>query len=173
MGESHFMPAPPLNPDAREAALRELIATFEQRSSGATIDLFETAKKDLSGTKKLIYGSGTAFAALFSTIVGWSMDFVEQSHKQAETIQAQAKNIEDLQTQVRLMSARQETLARRLVSNEVLIVDGVQWVADKIDLGRRSSKKEAPRSIAAAQRRIDDAGSGSGQLFQLDGLPGR
>lgn len=167
------MPAPQLSTDAREVALRDLITTFEQRSSGNTQDLFETAKKDLSGTKRLVYGGGTAFAALFSTIVGWSMDFVEQTQKQAETIQAQSKHIKDLKVQLRVMSARQETLARRLVANEILIVDGVQWIADKVDLGRRSAKKEAPRSITAAQRRIDDAGSGSGQLFQLDGLGGQ
>lgn len=167
------MPAPPMTPDAREAALRELISTFEQRSSGTTVDLFETAKKDLSGTKRLVYGGGTAFAALFSTIVGWSMDFVEQSQKQADTIEAQSKNIEDLKTQLRLMSARQEALGRRIVGNEILVVDGIQWIADKIDLGKRSSKKKAPRSISAAQRRIEDAGTSSGRLFKLDGLAGR
>ncbi len=167
------MSAPPLPPGAREAALRELITTFEQRSSGTTVDLFETAKKDLSGTKRLVYGGGTAFAALFSTIVGWSMDFVEQAQKQAETIETQSKNIEDLKTQLRLMSAKQETLGRRLVSNEVLVVDGIQWLADKIDAGKRSSRKQAPRSITAAQRRIEDAGSGSGRLFLTNGLPGR
>ncbi len=167
------MPAPQLPSDAREAALRELISTFEQRSSGATVDLFETAKKDLSGTKRLVYGGGTAFAALFSTIVGWSMDFVEQSQKQADTIEMQSKNIEDLQTQLRLMSARQEALARRMVANEILVVDGLQWIADKVDAGKRSSREQPPRSIKAARRRIDDAGAGDRGLFQLDGLAGR
>lgn len=165
------MSAPQLPSDAREAAIRELISTFEQRSSGATVDLFETAKKDLSGTKRLVYGGGTAFAALFSTIVGWSMDFVEQAQKQATTIETQSKNIEDLQTQLRLMSARQETLGRRLVGNEILVVDGIQWIADKVDAGRRSAKEQAPRSFAAAKLRLDDVGAG--RLFQIDGLPGR
>ncbi len=167
------MPALSQSTDAREAALRELISTFEQRSSGTTVDLFETAKKDLSGTKRLVYGGGTAFAALFSTIVGWSMDFVEQAQKQADTIEAQATNIKDLQTQLRLISARQETLGRRIVSNEVLVVDGIQWIADKVDLGKRSGRKKAPRSITAARRRIEDAGTATGRLFKLDGLSGR
>lgn len=165
------MPELPQSPHAREAALRELITSFEQRSSGATVDLFETAKKDLSGTKRLVYGGGTAFAALFSTIVGWSMDFVEQFQKQAATIEAQSMKLEELQTKLRLIGARQETIGRRLVSNEVLVVDGLQWIADKVDAGKRSPKKKPPRSITAAKRRIDDAGSSS--LFQLDGLPGR
>ena len=166
------MSEPKLSNEAREAALRELITSFEQRSSGTTVELFETAKKDLSGTKRLVYGGGTAFAALFSTIVGWSMDFVEQSQKQAETIEKQSKQIEDLQTQLRLVYARQEALAGRMVDNEILVVDGMIWLADKIDAGKHSSRKKAPRSIKAAQRRIEDAGSGR-RLFQPDGLAGR
>ncbi len=165
------MSAPPLPPEAREAALRELISTFEQRSSGTTVDLFETAKKDLSGTKRLVYGGGTAFAALFSTIVGWSMDFVEQAQKQADTIEAQSKNIEDLKTQLRLMSAKQEALGRRLVGNEILVVDGIQWLADKVDAGRRSPREKAPRSFVAAKKRLEDVGSG--RLFQIDRFAGR
>lgn len=165
------MPAPQLSSDAREAALRELISTFEQRSSGTTVDLFETARKDLSGTKRLVYGGGTAFAALFSTIVGWSMDFVEQAQKQADTIETQSKNIEDLQTQLRLMSAKQETLGRRIVGNEILIVDGLQWIADKVDAGKRSSREKAPRTFQAAKKRLEDLGSS--RLFSLEGPPGR
>ena len=165
------MPALPQSPDAREVVLRELISTFEQRTSGTTVDLFETAKRDLSGTKRLVYGGGTAFAALFSTIVGWSMDFVEQAQKQAETIETQSRNIEDLQIQLQLMSAKQNILGRRIVGNEILIVDGTQWLADKIDARRYSAQKKAPRTFTTAKKRLDDLGSS--RLFSLNGPPGR
>lgn len=154
----------------REAALRELIQTFETRSSSSTADLFQAANRDLSATKKVFYGGGGVIVFVMSTVGGWVMDAMEKQQKQADTIEAQTKSIDELKVQIRLGIEQQRQLARRVVANEVLIVDGIGWVADKIDAGRRSAKIKRPRSVNAAKRRIDDTGTGLGTLFKLDSL---
>jgi len=154
----------------REAVFRELVATLEQRTSSATTDLFQTASKDLGNTKRIFYGGGSALVIILSTIGGWAMDTIEKMQRQAALIEAQSRKIDDLDTRVRLMVGRQRDIARRVLGNEVLIVDGLQWVADKIDAGRQSSGVGRPRSVNAAKTRIDDTGVGVGRLFELDGL---
>lgn len=154
----------------REAALRELICSFEQRSSSNTADLFQTASKDLGATKKLFYGGGSALVFILSTAGGWVMDAIEKMQKQTEVIELQSKKLEELDTKLKVVAERQNSLGRRAVANEVLIVDGIQWIADKVDAGKRSAREERPRSVSAAKRRIDDAGADPGHLFKLDSL---
>ena len=158
-----------LAPD-REAVLRELIGTFEQRSSSSTADLFQVANKDLSATKKLFYGGGSVIVLIMSTVGGWVMDAIEKQQKLVDVIEAQSRQLDELVTRSKLDAARQQQIARRVVANEVLIVDGIEWVAGKIDAKGRSRSKQKPRSLKAAKRRIDDAGAGMGQLFRLDSL---
>ena len=154
----------------REAVLRELIATFEQRSSSSTADLFRTANRDLSATKKLFYGGSSVIVLIMSTVGGWVMDAIEKQHKLVDVIEAQSQKISDLETLSKDDAKRQNKIARRVVANEVLIVDGLEWIAAKIDAKSKSQDEKRPRSLKAAKRRIDDAGAGMGQLFRLDSL---
>jgi len=161
--------SPPIQSE-REAILRELIATFEQRSSSTTADLFQTASKDLGATKRLVYGGGSALIFLLSTAGGWVMDAVEKMQAQTVVIEQQSKRMANIETRLTLMAEQHRQIGHRLVGNEMLIVDGMTWVADKIDAGKKSRDESIPRSIGAARRRIDDSGATTARVFELDTL---
>lgn len=150
------MSEPSKPPDQREVAVRELIASFEQRSSSSANDLFEVAKKDLSGTKRLVYGGGFSLAAILSTVGGWSMDFLEKQKKQADDIAAISRTISDLDVRMKLLGGQQRQIVGHILGAELLVIDGIGWVGTRLDICRKAKTVKKPGSLADARRRISE-----------------
>lgn len=157
--------------------LRRLVNDVEGRiqstTTSAVADVYDSQKREKSSTNRVVIGGGGAILAIVTTLSSWMMDKIDKFEKQQEAQIQALEKISDLEIQLKIVGERQRRLGRRVVSTDIALSNGFQWIAKKIDrTSKRARTEKEPPALRAHRRRAEETAEDRkiDDLFKRDTL---